>query len=187
MRVCAALLLSILVFAATAPDPALVASIEKKLRHVESNGAIAQPDPSPTDMTEQEINAYFASGRIKLPDGVQSVRFVGMDGAITAVARVDFDRIRSARKTSNPLLSVFSGVNDVEVQAHARGSAGKGLVQVDSVALNGVEIPRFILELFVEKYVQPKHPEIGMDSRFDLPDRIATAAVGKHTLRLTQQ
>ena len=185
MKTWLGLLLAILFLPTGAPDP--VSSMEKKLQHIEANGTLARPDSTPTDLSEQEINAYFASGKFKLPGGVQSVRFTGLDGAITAVARVDFDKIRASRRSSNPLLSVFSGVNDVEVQAHAHGAGGKGIVQVDSVVLNDVEIPRFVLELFVEKYLQPKHPEIGLASRFDLPSKIDSATIGKHSVRLIQK
>jgi hypothetical protein len=185
MKTCLGLLLAILFLPTPPVGPA--SSMEKKLQHVEANGALAHPDSTPTDLSEEEINAYFASGKIKLPDGVQSVRFTGLDGAIGAVARVDFDKIRASRRSSNPFLSVFSGVNDVQVQAHAHGAGGKGIVHVDSVSLNDVEIPRFVLELFVEKYLQPKHPEIGVDSRFDLPDKIDSATIRKHSLRLIQK
>lgn len=185
MKICFGLFLAIFFVRTGAPDPAI--NMEKKLQHIEANGVRAHPDSTPTDLSEQEINAYFASGGIKLPDGVQSVRFTGMDGAITAVARVDFEKIRASTRSSNPLLSVFSGVNDVEVQAHAQGSGGKGVVHVHSVSLNDVEIPRFVLELFVEKYLRPKHPEIGLDSRFDLPAKIDSATIAKHSLRLIQK
>jgi hypothetical protein len=161
--------------------------MERKLQHIETNSSLAHPDPSPTVLTESEINAYFAAGKIKLPDGVQSVHFTGESGVVTAKARVDFDQIRTGRKSSNPLLSIFSGIHDVEVEAHAHGAGGKGLVDVDSVALDGVEIPRFVLQLFVEKYLQPKHPEIGLHSQFVLPDKIDTATVGRHALEVTQK
>lgn len=185
MRACLGLFLAIFFLPTGGPNPA--SSMEKKLHHIEANGALAHPDPAPTDLSELEVNAYFASGKIKLPEGVQSVRFTGLDGVVTAVARVDFDKVRAAQQNSNPLLSVFSGVNDVEIQAHAHGADGKGIVHVDSVSLNDVEIPRFVLRLFIEKYLQPKHPEIGLDTQFDLPDKIDSALVRKHSLRLVQR
>ena len=87
----------------------------------------------------------------------------------------------------NPLLGVFTGVHEVVVSAHAHGVGGQGFVQVDSVTLDGIEIPRFILQLFVEKYVQPKYPEIGLNSRFALPDRIDWATVGRQELTVGQK
>jgi hypothetical protein len=160
---------------------------QRKLNHVQSNGALAHPDRAPTEFSEDEINNYLASGLVALPTGVQSIRFSGEDGALTATTRIDFDQVKIGRHSSNPLLLVFSGTHDVMVTAHAHGSVHQGFVHVDSVQLDGVEIPEFILELFVEKYLQPKYPNIGIDSQFTLPDRIDTAKIGEHKLAITQK
>jgi hypothetical protein len=55
------------------------------------------------------------------------------------------------------------------------------------VILDGAEIPRFLLELFVEKYLKPKYPEVGMDTRLALPDKIDTATIGNHVLTVVQK
>lgn len=164
-----------------------VASMERKLQHVESNGKLAHPDPAPTTFTEKEINAYLASGAVAFPAGVQSARFEEQPGVITANTRVDFDRLKAGINSSNPLLSIFTGVHDVIVASHAHASAGKAFIHVDSVSLDGVEIPRFVLQLFVEKYLRPKYPQAGLDSQFALPDRIDCAAVGSHAVTVTQK
>jgi len=168
----------------TSPD---LTSFDRKLEHLEANGERAHPEPRPTVFTEQEVNAYLASKEVTLPDGVQSVTLEGHPQTVTGKTRVDFDRLRAGIRSSNPLLAIFSGVHDVVVDTHAYGAGHEGHVHVDSVSLDGVEIPRFVLELFVEKYLQPNYPEIGLDSRFTLPNRIETAAVGEHTLTLVQK
>jgi len=43
------------------------------------------------------------------------------------------------------------------------------------------------LQLFVEKYVQPRYPGLGLDSKFSLPDRIDSATVGAHELTVMQK
>jgi len=161
--------------------------MEQKLLHLEANARLPRPDQAPTVFREQEVNAYLDSDEIELPAGVQSVKLAGTPGVITGETKVDFDRVRGGIHSSNPLLSIFSGVHDVVVVAHAHGAGGQGYVHVDSVSLDGVEIPEFVLELFVEKYLQPKNPQIGLDSEFALPDRIDTATVGLHKLIVTQK
>jgi hypothetical protein len=173
--------------AKVAANSAAVASMEKKLQYVQKNATLTPPDPKPTEFTEQETNAYLASGQVKLPQGVQSVQLQGQPDVITGTARVDFDQLKAGVKTSNPLLSMFSGVHDITVVAHARGTNHKGYVQVDSASLDGVEIPRFALELFVQKYVTPKYPGVGMNSQFDLPAKIDTATVGQHKVTIMQK
>ena len=43
------------------------------------------------------------------------------------------------------------------------------------------------LEYFVNKYITPKYPNVGMDSRFQMPDKVDLAAVGYHKLTVTQK
>jgi hypothetical protein len=168
-------------------NSARVASVENKLQHLQSNGAQPHPDPAPTEFTEQEINAYFASGNVKLPAGVRSVVFQEQPGVVIATSRVDFDQVKAGKNSYNPLLSVFSGVHDAIVTAHAYGAREQGVVQVDSVSLDGVEIPSFVLELFVQKYLKPRYPNLGMDSRFALPAHVDSATVGLHKVTVTQK
>jgi hypothetical protein len=73
------------------------------------------------------------------------------------------------------------------VIAQAAGVDRQGVVSVQSVSFDGVEIPRFVLELFVEKYLRPKYPNVGLQSRFALADKIDTAIVGEHKLSITQR
>jgi len=51
------------------------ADMERKLEHLASNSKLQHPDPTPTVFREEEINAYLASGEVKLPTGVDSVSF----------------------------------------------------------------------------------------------------------------
>lgn len=160
---------------------------QQKLDRMEANAALPQPSQSPTVLSESEINSYLASGQLELPAGVKSLRLHGEPGVITANSRVDFDELQAGRHSSNPLLSMFSGLHDVVVVAHAHGLGHQGMVHVDSVSLDGVEIPQFALQMFVEKYIQPKYPNLGIDSRFALPDKIDTATVGEGEVTLTQK
>ena len=168
-------------------NSASVAGMERKLQHVQQNAASATPNRAPTEFGEQEINDYFAAGKVKLPAGVQSVTFQGQPEVVTGTARVDFDQIVAGRQSSNPLLGMFRGVHDVVVVAHAHGAGGQGFVNVDSVSLDGMEVPRFLLQVFVDKYLHSKYPAIGLDSQFALPDRVDTATVGLHKLTITQR
>jgi hypothetical protein len=180
-------LVSLLCFAKTAKPRSDPASMEQKVRHIETNARAAHPDQAPTVFTESEVNSYIASDKVTLPSGVQSLKLSGRPGIITGTAQVDFDRVREGVNSSNPLLSLFSGVHEVVVVAHAHGAGHTGYVHVDSVSLDGVEVPNFVLELFVEKFITSKYPQIGIDSQFALPNRIDTATVGGHQLTVTQK
>jgi len=166
---------------------AAAASAEAKFLHIEENARRNPPDQRPTALTEREINAYLNSGRVQLPTGVRAARFTGQNGVVNTTARVDFDAITAQSRSSNPLLSLFSGMHDVHAVAHASGSGGQGRVHIDSIDIDGVNVPRLALQFFLDRYVRPKHPEVGMDSVFALPERIDTATIGDHQLILTQK
>src|SRR5947209_2437585 len=87
----------------------LADSAQQKLNHIVQNGQSARPDPNPTILTEDEINDYFAAGRVILPQGVKKVTFKGQSGMVTTLAVIDFDEIKQGQHTSNPLLSIFNG------------------------------------------------------------------------------
>lgn len=167
--------------------PAEIAATQRKLDHIESNGRSSRPDQSPTLFTEDEINKYLASDDIDWPAGVEAVKLQFQPGIISGNARVNFDKALAGARSSNPLLSMFSGVHEVAATTHAHGAGGQGYVHIDSVSLDGIEVPNFVLQLFIEKYLQPKYPQIGIDSRFELPDRIDAANVGQRQLTLIQK
>ena len=169
------------------PGHRLADSLQTKLDHIQQNGERANPDQAPTVMTEEEVNDYIASGRIVLPQGVKKLRMEGRSGVVTAFLNVDFDEIRGGQKSANPLLSVFSGRHDVRVEANASGNGGQGKVSVREVNIDGFSVPRMALEYFVSKYVTPKYPNVGIDSQFQLPDKIDLATVGYHKLTVTQK
>jgi hypothetical protein len=165
----------------------LADSMQGKLEHIQQNAQRANPDQTPTVMTEEEVNDYIASGHIVLPQGVKKLRMEGRTGVVTAFLNVDFDEIRAGQKSANPMLSIFSGRHDVRVEADASGTGGEGKVSVRDVSIDGFSVPRMALEYFVSKYITPKYPNVGLDSQFKLPDKVDLATVGYHKLTVTQK
>ena len=63
-----------------------------------------------------------------------------------------------------PLLLLFSGTLNVNAEADAAGAGGKGKVHIRSIKIDGTEVPRVALEFFINQYLKPKYPNIGIDS-----------------------
>jgi hypothetical protein len=162
-------------------------SFQRKLDYIEQNAEKNPPDEHPTVVTEAEVNAYFAQRRLKLPDGVKLVKFDLQPGVVNALTRVDFDEITNSRHSWNPLLALFTGVHDARVIAHAHGSRGRAQVYVDSVTIDGVSVPRMALELFIEKFVNPKYHAVRLDGQYKLPAKIDTVNIGVHESTVTQK
>jgi hypothetical protein len=165
----------------------LAESMQRKLDRLRANAELAHPDQTPTVLTEEEVNDYFAAGMVKLPQGVKKVNLQGQSGVVTGQVTVDFDEIRAGQRSSNPLLALFSGTHNVRIEADAAGGGGRGKVLVRSASIDGIEVPPVALEYFLAKYITPKYPNVGMESEFELPEKIDTATVGYHKLTLTQK
>ena len=162
-------------------------AMQAKLAWLKTNAAKAHPDPKPTDLTEPEINAYFAEGGVKMPKGVSHLRLSSHDTTVDAHADVDFEQIMQGRGSNNPLYSLFSGTHDVHAVAQASGTGGIGTIRVQSIDFDGVTIPQFALEWFVQRYLTPKYPNVGLTSTFKLPLRIDSATVETGKVRLVQR
>ena len=148
-----------------------------RLHHIQQNGMSATPDTTPTVLPDDEGNAYFAAGRVKLPVSVQQLRYSTTPGTVNAIARIDFDVLTQNSTSNNPLLSLFSGVHDVRVVADASAQNGTATVTAQSVEIDGIPVPRMALEYFVKKYLTSKFPNVGMTSHFKLPSRVDSAKV----------
>ncbi len=162
-------------------------AVVAKLNYLRENAARKRPDSKPVEFSQNEINAYFAAGSVQLPPGVQNVTYELHPQQIIGAAQIDFDKFRAGRSDNNPLLAIFSGTHQVVVDSFAEGNDGQALIRVNSVAVDGVNLPRFAIEMFVKRYIQPKHPEIGMETRFVMPARVVTATVSEQKATLLQR
>src|SRR2546421_2714761 len=179
---------AVVVFAASGPaNEKLADQFAARLHHIQQNGLSATPDTAPTVLPDDEGNAYFAAGRVKLPTSVQQLRYSTAPGTVNAVARIDFDTLTQNSTSSNPLLSLFSGVHDVRVIADASAQSGTATVTAQSVEIDGITVPRMALEYFVKKYLTSRFPNVGMTSRFKLPSRVDSAKVGKGEVTVNQR
>ena len=163
------------------------ARMQQKLDHIDQNATAHPVDQKPTQLNEDEANAWVAEGMLKLPKGVKKAVFQAQSGTIQCDANVDFDEITAGKQSYNPLLMIFSGTHDISVSSAADAQGGTGHVHIQSASLDGIEIPRAALELFVNRYLKPKYPNVGMTSQFALPSKIDTAIVGQHKLTVTQK
>ena len=162
-------------------------SMEQKIAYLRMNAARTHPDPKPTEITDQEATAYFNEGGVKLPKGVSNVRLIAKPGQIEGHAQVDFDEIMQGRGTNNPLAGLFTGHHDVHAVSDAKGVNGLATIRVQSVDLDGAQIPQWALEWFVQRYVTPRYPNVGMTSTFKLPLRIDSAVVETGKVKLLQR
>jgi len=182
-----AALLALTTVAQQANHSAAFRSMEQKVAFLKANGAKARPDAKPTEISESEANAFFNEGGVKLPKGVSNVHLAALPGQIDGRAQVDFEPIMQGKGSSNPFYGMFSGQHEVHATSQASGSNGVGTIRIQSVEMDGIQIPQFALEWFVQHYLTPKYKNVGMTSTFKLPLRIDSAVLETGKVRLVQR
>ena len=162
-------------------------SLQQKIEYLRQNGAKEKPDSKPTVFTDQEVDAYMASGRLKIPAGISDIHLKTTSGLATATGRVDFDELTKEQRSMNPVWALFSGVHDVRALVTGEGHGGTATIHVQEIDFDGHEISRFALEFFLEHFLKPKVPNAGLDTTFKMPVRIDSATLGKGKTTLVQK
>jgi hypothetical protein len=180
------LLATFALFAEAARHTPAYTSMEKKIATLEAGPS--GPSQNIT-MTQDELNAFFAEGGVQVPKGLSNIKFDLHPGIVHATSEVNFDQLSEGRGGGgNPLFSaLFSGTHDVDAEAQASGTGGQGTVIIQSVKLDGMEVPKSALEYLIQHYVKPKYPQAGMTSTFELPAKIDAATVQQGQVELVQK
>lgn len=131
--------------------------------------------PLTTNFSERELNAYLhlegeAAG---LPPGLTQPRVTLLDdGKLDTRALVNLDAVRTAQKRGwlDPL-AYITGILEVRTLGTLRGANGKGVYTFESASLDGVPIPKTVLQELLAFYTRtPETPAgIVLDQPFDLP------------------
>lgn len=155
------------------------ASMGKKVQAILERGLTPAQAAKPlkTSFSEQELNAYLkANAAEELPSGVTQARITLLDaGKVDTRALVDMDALRTSEKRGwlDPLAYV-TGMLEVRTVGTFRGANGKGVFTFESATVDGVPVPRALMQELVAFYTRtPETPKgILLDQPFDLPARI---------------
>ena len=167
------------VVAGLGPAAADAERMGKKVQAILERGLAQAPAAKPlrTSFSEQELNAYLkANASEELPAGVTHAQITLLDaGKVDTRALVDMDALRTAEKRGwlDPLAYV-TGILEVRTVGTFRGANGKGVITFESATVDGVPVPRALMQELVAFHTRtPETPSgILLDQPFDLPSRI---------------
>lgn len=123
-----------------------------------------------------EINAYVENELPKVaPPGIRrpQVTLNGNDSA-TGSALIDFVKLRSAqgKQPGWILRTLLQGEHEVQVKAHVRSGNGQATVDLEEVAIAGVQISGSALDFLVQNYLLPHYPDAKIGEPFELPKTV---------------
>jgi hypothetical protein len=62
-----------------------------------------------------------------------------------------------------------SGTHDLFVKGSLQGSQGRGKFELLEVRIDGIPVPKVLIQSLFDKYVKPKYPDADLKEPFDLP------------------
>lgn len=129
-----------------------------------SFGSLRLSEAEANSFLHYEIARYY-------PPGVSKIRLQFRPNRPRGATRVDFDKIKGAmREPPNPLVDYFlQGVHDLEVEGTFSSAHGYGRFDLETVWVDGVMVPRFVVDYLVEKYVKARYPNVVLNRTFALP------------------
>ena len=152
--------------------------LQRKIDEIAANGSAAKPKPKTTTVSEPELNSYLAFNlRNDIPRGLAEPEIVMSDnGSLAGRVLVDIDDFNRSRGPQSVLdpLSYLSGQVPVTARGVFRTNEGRGRFYLSSAELQGVPLPRSVVQELVRYFSRTAdNPRgIDMDEPFDLPANI---------------
>jgi hypothetical protein len=162
----------------TPPSRREATLMRQKIDVISAHGERAGGPARRTIVTEREVNAYLAfEAKEQLPVGVvdPAVTIVGT-GRLSGKAIVDLDAVRKAKGPTSLLdpMNYLWGRLPVSAIGVLKTSKGVGHFELESTRINGVPIPKLLLQEILSYYSRTaeKPAGISLDDPFALPARI---------------
>lgn len=152
--------------------------LQKKIAEIAANGAAARTKPKTTPVSEGELNSYLTYNvRNDIPRGLADPEIVmSGNGSLAGRVLVDIDAFNRSRGPQGVLdpLSYLSGQVPVTARGVLRTNEGRGRFYLSSAELQGVPLPRSVVQELVRYFSRTAdNPRgIDMDEPFALPAKI---------------
>jgi hypothetical protein len=146
----------------------------RKIAIIATNGLSERRASRRTSVTEVELNSFLAyHARSEMPAGVMDPMVtIAEGGRLTGRAMVDLDEVRKAQDSGGlSVLSLLTGRVPVEAAGVLRTTNGVGQFTLEAATVNGVPVPKAVLQEVVSYYSRtPDAPDgIDLDAPFELP------------------
>jgi hypothetical protein len=118
-------------------------------------------------LSEGELQSYvFYSLKDDIPAQLDSVTVQLEQDTVGCDAQVTFN----SKATGNPVLDpLVGGTHNLSLKGRLIGREGRGKFDLQEVQVDGVPVPKVLIQALIKRYVKPKYPEVDLNEPFDLP------------------
>jgi hypothetical protein len=146
---------------------------------------------STTRFSEEEVNSYlYYDMAPEFPAGLEQVTVRFTPSHIQGSAEVDFDKAGAARRRGAPpaippmMEYLLRGRHTLTVEGGFSAIGGIGRFDLERVILDGVEIPRPLVDYLIDAYIRPRHPNFDPERPFHLPYSIDRVQVERGSIEV---
>jgi hypothetical protein len=122
---------------------------------------------SEIEVSEAELESYVVySLRDKIPVQMDSIDVQLTPGAVASETQITFN----SNTTGNPMVdALVGGTHNLFVKGRLSGNQGRGKFDLEEVRVDGIPVPKVLIQSLFDKYVKPKYPDADLKEPFDLP------------------
>ena len=125
--------------------------------------------------TDHEVNSFFAyEPPPEIPDGISNVRVQILEDSGLIDADVDLEKVQAAAgsRPSFLLKLLLHGERHVHASCRFTSADGVGVVEIESVEIDGTVLRGPLLDWIVDQYVVPRVPEFQPGEPMPLPKKL---------------
>jgi hypothetical protein len=159
--------------------------VQEKMNAIAKNGATSPVRPKRTPISEAEANSYLAFNlKDKMPKGLTDPRITALgNGALAGRVLLDIDDFKRNRRPGGIMdpFNYLAGKAPLTARGVLRTARGRGQFQLESAELNGIPLPKPLVQELVAFFTRTNETPKGVDleAPFDLPARIREIVIQK--------
>jgi hypothetical protein len=134
------------------------------------------------EVSDTELESYVLYElRQDIPVQMDSIDIQLTPGTVAADTQMTFTNLN----TGNPVVdTLVTGTHNLFVKGRFTGKASRGKFDLDEIRVDGIPVPRILIESLFEKYVKPKYPDADLKEPFDLPWGIEEVTIERDKARI---
>jgi len=119
------------------------------------------------ELSEAELESYVLYAlKDEIPAQLDSINVHLGPGTVASDTQVTF----ASNSIGNAVVdSLVGGTHNLFLKAKLAGEQGRGKFDLDEVRLDGIPVPKILIQTLFDKYVKPNYPEADLKEPFDLP------------------
>ncbi|MBI4474685.1 MAG: hypothetical protein HY646_18585 [Acidobacteria bacterium] len=158
-------------------SPKSAAILQAKVDAIKKAEEISDRKPSAeqVEVSEIELESYVLFAlREKIPVQLDSIDVQLGEGTVAADTQMTFN----SDSTGNPIVdAVVSGTHNLFVKGKLAADQGRGKFDLEEVRVDGIPVPKVLIQTLFDKYVKPKYPDADLKEPFDMPWGIESLAI----------